>query len=520
MVPSRKRIESVAFALNREEIHSLSDKEKLERLQFALEGTQLGIWDWDLVHHSVQFDRRWCDIVGLDIDQVEMTLKTWESRVHPEDLIVVQRDMQDYLDGKTPFYENIHRMRHADGRWIYVLDRGRISERDAFGKPLRLTGTHLDISVSEEVRRVLQARESLFRTVVQSLPASVAMFDLELKYLACSDAWLEQYGLERAKILGRGHYDIFPEIPDRWKKIHTDCLAGARRVSEFDVFERGDGRKQYLRWVVEPWRDSSGEIGGLLMLTEDLTETVETRERLEHASRLSELGEMAGGIAHEINNPLAIITGFCERIRDRYREGDPTRENIMRDVEKIQAGVERISKIVVSMRSLAREPTSRDLRSVSLGGVLREVLDLCRERFKAHGVEFIVDETSGDNISVHAEPTGLSQILINLLNNAFYAVARMKHKSIELDVRYASAPGAEGWVEIRVRDSGPGVPKDLEKNIFAPFFTTKEPGEGTGLGLSLSQSIAARFGGSLQLIQPGTGALPGAEFLLRLKRGR
>ncbi len=115
-------------------------------LEIALEGANLGVWDWNLVDNTLSFSKRWGDMLGIDFSQEKMSLMTWEKRVHPDDLASAYKDIKAYLDGKTPFYENIHRMRHADGSWVYILDRGQISDWDEEGNPLRFTGTHLDIT--------------------------------------------------------------------------------------------------------------------------------------------------------------------------------------------------------------------------------------------------------------------------------------------------------------------------------------------------------------------------------------
>lgn len=135
----------------------LQNKEKEEklsitsqRLEFALEASKLGIWEWDLTDNSVQFDQRWGEILGIPFDELKMELSTWESRVHPDDLEACNRDIKAYLNGETPRYVNIHRMQHIDGHWVYILDQGKVSARDKEGNPIRFTGTHLDITKQKE----------------------------------------------------------------------------------------------------------------------------------------------------------------------------------------------------------------------------------------------------------------------------------------------------------------------------------------------------------------------------------
>jgi PAS domain S-box-containing protein len=174
----------------------LSHDELLARVDLALDGASLGIWDWDLRDDSVQFDRRWCHMLGLVHEDTPMHLDTWRTRVHPDDLAGAYRDIQAHLDGRTPRYENIHRMRHTNGEWVHILDRGRVSGRDASGRPTRFTGTHLDVTATERAQQVLAEHDRQLHDLVAHLPSAVAMLDTRLRYLAASAAWLAMHDLE------------------------------------------------------------------------------------------------------------------------------------------------------------------------------------------------------------------------------------------------------------------------------------------------------------------------------------
>jgi PAS domain S-box-containing protein len=140
----------------RERQHHLAQLVRSNREQaLALEGSSLGIWDWDLRTNKVNFDRRWCEMLGLVFEETPMVLSTWESRVHPDDLASCHLDIQAYLQGKTPFYENIHRVLHQNGKWVYILDRGKFSDWDEEGRPIRFTGTHFDISLQKNLENQL-----------------------------------------------------------------------------------------------------------------------------------------------------------------------------------------------------------------------------------------------------------------------------------------------------------------------------------------------------------------------------
>lgn len=149
-------------------LDNLTHKELNQRLRFALSGAGLGIWDWDLRTNDVHFDAAWCRMLGLHHSAVKMEWNTWKEHIHPDDFLACYQNITAHIEGKTKQYENIHRMRHADGRWIYILDRGRISDRDADDKPIRFTGTHFDVTVTEEARLVIETqRQQLVKLVAR-----------------------------------------------------------------------------------------------------------------------------------------------------------------------------------------------------------------------------------------------------------------------------------------------------------------------------------------------------------------
>lgn len=165
---------AVPPSLTRRFLDELTTDQLLERLDLALEGANLGIWDWDLRDNSVQFDRRWCEMLGLDHATTPMVLETWSARVHPDDIAGCYRDITAHLDGTASRYQNTHRMRHADGSWRYILDRGRISGRDEDGRPIRFTGTHLEITALVEAQQRVRLEEQARLAVLANFSATLA----------------------------------------------------------------------------------------------------------------------------------------------------------------------------------------------------------------------------------------------------------------------------------------------------------------------------------------------------------
>ena len=148
-------------------------KHNKERLELVLQGTRLGMWDWNPQTNDVVFDDRWADMLGLNLADMSQTLADWQDRVHPEDIEACFADIQDHIEGRTEFYENLHRMMHKDGQWRYILDRGKVVERDHDNQPIRFTGTHTDVTSLKQAElkatNALQARNRFFANMSHEL---------------------------------------------------------------------------------------------------------------------------------------------------------------------------------------------------------------------------------------------------------------------------------------------------------------------------------------------------------------
>jgi PAS domain S-box-containing protein len=238
----------------------------------------------------------------------------------------------------------------------------------------------------------------------------------------------------------------------------------------------------------------------MLAAIRDITERKQLEEELEAtrlqaiaSARLSALGMMAGGIAHEINNPVGIIHALaCDLAEMVEEDGAAPAEVVAQKSTVIRQTAERIARIVKSLRQISREGTADPLRSTPLAKIVAETLDICRAKFKDNGVELMLPKTIPE-VSVLCREVQISQALLNLLQNAFDAVLEQEgERWVRLEVQ-----SSDNSVALSVIDSGPGIPLELRSRVGEPFFTTKPVGRGTGLGLSLSKSIAQDHGGDI-----------------------
>lgn len=219
---------------------------------------------------------------------------------------------------------------------------------------------------------------------------------------------------------------------------------------------------------------------------------LELSQTIAAQSKLSSLGEMASGVAHEINNPLAIVSVKAAHALRRLQEGGAPAAELQADLEKIIQTSERIARIVRGLRTFSRSADNDPMSLASLPLVIEEALDMCSERFRHHAIELRVANIP--DLTLLCRPSQIAQVIVNLLNNAFDAVEALPEKWAELGFEIDSDTSR---VRISVTDSGSGIPEEIARKMMQPFFTTKAVGRGTGLGLSISQSLVAGHGGTL-----------------------
>lgn len=219
----------------------------------------------------------------------------------------------------------------------------------------------------------------------------------------------------------------------------------------------------------------------------------EGRARAIYSMRMAALGEMAGGIAHEINSPLNVITILSEQLQKRIPEKTVNETQVLESVAKINSTANRIGEIVTSLRSISRTGAGLPFKEAEIKDILHETLVLCRERFRSKDIHLQFEMP--DNLpTVKCRSIEISQVLLNLLNNACDAVDGVANPTIEIAVWVDG-----NYLNVGVSDNGHGISSENREKIFSPFFTTKEVGKGTGLGLSLSRGLVEANKGRLYL---------------------
>jgi PAS domain S-box-containing protein len=297
--------------------------------------------------------------------------------------------------------------------------------------------------------------------------------------------------------------------------IHSDDLLSfreqqaSRRRGETGFYEcryvtRKTKGTRYMIVSASPVLNDAGQYMGSFGFLTDITprkllqfEKEALQAKSQNAARMASLGEMAGGISHEINNPLAVISGIADQEIHLLESQDIPREELTAKFEKIRTMCDRIARIINGLHSIARDGEGDPFSFVSVHDLLDEVLDFCGLRFRHNNVDLRIPSEPISSL-IECRRVQISQVLLNLLNNAFDAVAGKQGAWVSIDCLSIHRDGRD-WVEVSIADSGTGIPPEVAARIMDPFFTTKGVGKGTGLGLSISDGIAKSHQGRLYL---------------------
>ncbi|MEQ1723032.1 MAG: HAMP domain-containing sensor histidine kinase, partial [Pseudobdellovibrio sp.] len=218
---------------------------------------------------------------------------------------------------------------------------------------------------------------------------------------------------------------------------------------------------------------------------------------LQHSSKMASLGEMSGGLAHEINNPVAIISGRAQQLLMMLQKDNISKEVLINGLENISTTTKRIDRIIKGLRSFSRDTEIESHTEANLKNIIEDTLTFCEAKFKNFGID--ISYTVSEEINIECGPTQISQVLLNALNNSYDAIIESNIKWIKIE-----ASETNNEVRIQITDSGNGIPEHLRDKVMQPFFSTKEIGKGTGLGLSISKGIMEAHKGQFYINHEST----------------
>lgn len=378
---------------------------------------------------------------------------------------------------------------------------------------------------------MLQERLSNVEAFIGQAPAAMAMFDREMRYIAASRRWLSDFNIGIDDVCGRSHYEIFPEIPERWKLVHQRCLAGATERADEDIFIRGDGSRQWISWEVQPWfrNESTKEIGGIIIFSEDITAIKEAYEhegelraqaevesalRVEAQRSVQEKDAFVATLSHELRTPLNAMLGWTQLLHKM--DSNPARQaKALSAIERSGQALNQLISDLLDINRIVSGKMRLNVAEVSIPSLVQMVLDTVQRELeeKELHVELHLDQPEPGEQIVSGDPLRLQQCLWNLLSNAIKFTPDGGRITV-------STHGDQETVAISVADTGCGIPSDMLPRIFDRFVqsdssSTRAHG-GLGLGLAIVRQLVELHGGTV--VAESKGRNQGSTFTIALPR--
>ena len=487
----------VAFALATIETEENRQRveEKLRRSEVSLAEAQriahVGSWDWDILKNEVSYSDEFHRMFGRRITNLDAFLDS----LHPDDREFVEKSVNEAMYKNRP-YDIEYRVILPNGAERVIHAQGEVTFNNT-GKSVRIVGTVQDISEHKLAESALKASEEKLRLMFKSVPEGITLSDLDGNILETNEAAVKMHGYDSKEELigGRGFELIAEEDRSRAMENLRETLEKGHSPTVEYTFLRKDGSEFPAELTAALLRDGAGNPVGFIAVTRDITERRKMEEQLILTDRLASIGELASGVAHELNNPLTGVIGLSQLLTQR-----DVPEDIKEDLNLVYSEAQRAANVVKNLLTFARKHSpAKEL--ININDAISKVLELRAYEERVSNIEVVI-HLAPDLPQIMADYFQLQQVFLNIVINAEYFMIEAHNKGTLTITTERAGDG----VRTSFTDDGPGIPREDLGHIFDPFFTTKEVGKGTGLGLSICHGIISAHNGRIYAeSEPGKG---------------
>ncbi len=468
-----------------------------ERWKFALEGAGDGVWDRNIQTDEVVYSKRYKEMLGFADDEFANRRDEWERRIHPEDKARAMADLQAYLDGDTPAYSTEFRMLCKDGSWKWILARGMVVSRDADGRPLRMIGTHADVSARVRQQEEITRANERLDLALQGSRLAIWDADIASGRIYLSEGWAEMLGdkpretyIDYASLLASVH-------PDDLARVRVLLFAALKGASpEYHSEHRVRTRGGAWKWILSHGQVVSRDASGRALRMTGTNADISSRKEIERMKN-----EFISVVSHELRTPLSSIVGSLGLLvkMPQLREDIQTLVRVARDNSQ---RLVRLINDILDVEKLDSDTLQIQLEPVELGGLLDTAIQANQGYADQYGVSLVLTQRQGP-AWVEANFDRLMQVMANLLSNA----AKFSPRGARVEVRLERT---HRTLRVSVIDPGPGIPEEFKPRVFDRFAqadsSTSRRRGGTGLGLAICKMIIDKLGGKIGFVStPGVG---------------
>jgi len=460
-------------------------------------------------------------MLGYRDDELENNLNTWQERVHPDDLAQADKEIQLNLEGKTDAYENRHRLRHKDGHWVWILDRGK-TQFDEEGKAIRMIGTHTDLSTEinltkklSELNHSLETRieEAVYGLKKAQEQAKLGSWKLNIEdnSLAWSDETYSIFELPNTSEMATYENFLHAIHPEDREAVNAAYTKSLKTQEPYEIVHRllmSDGRIKYVKEHCETTFDTKGKplvsLGTIQDITAEQTAQQELRhkdEMLFRQSRLAQMGEMISMIAHQWRQPLNAISLTTASLELKSQKDKYDKAFFISRLERISNYTQHLSSTIEDFRDFFKP--DKEKKETTFSKVIEGTLKLMNAGLESKNITVQTEfKCKG---TIFSYPNELLQVTMNLIKNSEDALLEKKIANPTITIRCYSD---EKRVTLEIEDNAGGIDESIIAKIFDPYFTTKDEYNGTGIGLYMSKVIIEEHcDGKLSVSNSSDGAL-------------
>ncbi|MBP9882412.1 MAG: PAS domain S-box protein [Chitinophagales bacterium] len=481
------------------------------RLNAAIEGTQVGIWDWNLITNKVTFNESWRKLFDYSIDATPQYIDDWQKTIHPDDLPVLLFKLRRHLYGETPMFQYIYRAKHNEGHYVVIEAKGKLV-RNEHKMPVSIVGTAVDITERQQMEDVIRKSQAQLTALIENREESIWSIDTNNRILSfnktIANGFKEYYNVTMKH--GALITDGFPkDVAKVWLKRYQRSLKG-ESYSIVDQFQAGN-RPFFIEFSLNPIHVEDGSIIGVSVLGRNITQQKKFERSLEQAKEAAEAAnrtksQFLANMSHEIRTPMNGIIGFTDLL---LQSKLTPRQHEYLDIVRYSADslltlindLLDISKIESGKLELVNSP-------FNLPGLVKEIVRSFKVKAEEQKLKMVLKIDKAIPAVVIGDEMRFRQIMVNLIGNA---VKFSKDGIITVNSKLMERKLDKLVVYTEVIDHGIGIEKAQQLIIFEPFkqidtLHTRKFG-GTGLGLSIARKLINMMGGEIHVdSEPGKGS--------------
>lgn len=472
----------------------------LKQFDFYLKGSNQGMWELDIITNHTVFSYNWAGMLGYNLDEIQKNVEFWRSLVHPDEINQIELNLKNYILGKTDSYNGIVRMKHKNGHYVWIKYSGLVI-KNIIGNPIKVIGTHIDISEIKEKERQLELSEEKFRFITENTTDLITQHNNDGTFSYVSNSSKDIIGYNPEELIQRSPYDfIHPDDLHKIQKVHKDIARELKTKPLIFRFRKKDNSYIWMESIAKVILSNKHQIIGMQSSSRDISEMVQAAEEMKlNLLKEKELNELKSKFvsmaSHQFRTPLTIIYSNAELIEIKSKIKGKNSDGFDLITNRIKNEVDRLTQLMNNILIFGKyelEETKKDAKKIDFDNFVKKIIDTYFNNEldgRKIGITIV-----GKKQQIITDESLLIHIITNLVSNAFKYSTNKKEP--ELLITYLDTK-----IQIEVVDFGIGIPSGEIQYLFTSFFraTNTSTIVGSGLGLTIVKQFSDLLNGKLSI---------------------